>query len=232
MDRTALGRSLNLSTEMIAAGRPNRPARLMAPSHITIHNTSNKSTGADAMAHARFVTQTGFYSHKGKKRHVSWHYTVDDQRVVKHLPVNEVGFHAGPGNAKSIGIEICMHQGIDQDAADNRAARLVAALMHDLGIPKPNVVTHEAWTKKQCPTLLRGKFGAFISMAQAHLDALGPSGAENADDSDALVTGEERAAIRDFVEDSTESLDPEILEADDPHPGTLVPEAPKDEEGV
>lgn len=227
MDRPTLGQSLNFSTNLIAAGRPNRPGQTMSPTHITIHNTSNTNTGADAMAHARFVTQTGFYMHNGKKRHVSWHYTVDDERVVKHLPINEIGFHAGSGNAKSIGIEICMHNGIDQAAADSRAARLVAALMHDLGIPKTNVVTHEAWTKKKCPALLRGKFDAFVSAAQGHLKAIEPSGTESTEDPDPLVTDKERAAIRDFAEDGIEAFDPTILEADDPHPGTLDPAAPE-----
>lgn len=232
MDRPALGQSLDLSVDMIAAGRPNRPGRSMAPSHITIHNTSNANAGADALAHARFVTETGFYVIDGRKRHVSWHYTVDDRRVVKHLPVNEVAFHAGSGNARSIAIEICMHAGIDQGAANDRAARLVAALMHDLGIPKARVVTHEHWTGKHCPVLLRAGFAGFVSRAQAHLDAIGPSGAEATGDPDELVTGDERTAIRESAEDGTEALAPELLEADDPHPGALAPEGAEPEPGV
>lgn len=225
MDRTTLGLSLNLSSEMIAAGRPNRPNRSMSPTHITIHNTSNDGAGADATAHSRFVTQTGYYTHNGKKQNVSWHYTVDDRRVVKHLPISEVGLHAGPGNAKSIGIEICMHKGIDQAAANDRAARLVAALMHDLGIPKDNIVTHEAWTKKKCPTLLRANFDAFVSAALAYFSAIETSGAENTDDPQMLITNEERAAIRDFIEDGIETIDPSILEAEDLHLGMLDLEA-------
>lgn len=224
MDRIALGQSLDLSIQMIAAGRPNRPGRSMSPSHLTIHNTSNDGAGADAAAHARFVTETGFYELNGEKRHVSWHYTVDDRRVVKHLPVNEVGFHAGRGNAKSIGIEICMHSGIDQAAADDRAARLVAVLMHDLGISAANVVTHEAWTAKACPTLLLGHFAAFVAAATAHLDAIEPSATEGVAEIDDVVTEAERDAIRDAMEDGTEALDPDLLGADDPHPGAFDPE--------
>ena len=47
----------------------------------------------------------------------SWHYTVDDIKVIKQLPINEKGWHAGKGNSSSIGIEICMHEGIDQEQA-------------------------------------------------------------------------------------------------------------------
>lgn len=225
MDRKTLGRSLNLSVDLIPNGRPNRPGRSIQPKYLTIHNTSNASSGADAMAHARFVARTGFYVIKGKKHHVSWHYTVDDTRVVKHLPVNEVGFHAGRGNAQSIGIEICMHKEIDQDAANDRAARLVAALMHDLGIPKSNVVTHKHWTKKPCPSLLLESFSSFVAQAGGYADDLVPSGTEDVETPDALVTADEREALRDFAGEDVEAVDGDLLKADDPHPGTLEADA-------
>ncbi|CUH38734.1 N-acetylmuramoyl-L-alanine amidase CwlH precursor [Jannaschia seosinensis] len=224
MDRLTLGQSLNLSTDMIAAGRHNRSGRSMSPSHITIHNTSNTSAGADALAHARFVTQTGFYKINDRKHPVSWHYTVDDMRVVKHLPVNEVGFHAKSGNRRSIGIEICMHAGIDQNAANDRAARLVAALMHDLGILGAQVVTHKHWTNKPCPKLLLTEFDAFVAAAQGHFDAILHDPTESFDPPDVLLTAEELTAIRNFVDGGTEAIDDDTLEVEDPHPGTLDPE--------
>jgi hypothetical protein len=64
---------------------------------------------------------------------VSWHYTIDDKVVVNHLPLDEEGYHAHEdANMSSIGIEICMNEGIDRAAADLRAARLAAALLYDL----------------------------------------------------------------------------------------------------
>jgi len=54
----------------------------------------------------------------GEKTYVSWHYTIDDSQIIKHLPINEKGFHVlNDGNTRSIGIEICMNKGIDQDTA-------------------------------------------------------------------------------------------------------------------
>ena len=231
MDRKTLGRSVNLSVDLIPNGRPNRPGRFMRPTYVTIHNTSNAASGADASAHARFVTRTGFYVIEGKKHHVSWHYTVDDARAIKHLPVNEVGFHAGRGNSRSIGIEICMHKGIDQDAANDRAARLVAALMHDLGIPVSNVVTHENWTKKRCPTLLRGSFNSFVTKATAYRDAFVPSGTKDIETPDALITADEREAMRDFADD-VETMGGDLLKGDDPHPGILKVDAADAQAGV
>lgn len=164
-NRSLLGQSLNLKIDHIPEGRPNRPGTPMRPDFITVHNTDNASAGADAEAHARFVKQTGYYVHEGTKRWISWHYTVDDDSCIRHLPLDELGWHAGSakGNATSIGIEICMNEGIDQAAAFDRAARLIACLCFDLGLdPKEAVVPHKHWSGKLCPSQLLdgGKLGA------------------------------------------------------------------------
>lgn len=156
MNRTAFGKLLNLKQDYISSGKPNRPGTPMTLEYITIHNTDNVKKGADALAHAKFVKNTGYYINSaGEKIYVSWHYTVDDTRIIKHLPINEMGYHArNNGNLRSVGIEICMNNGIDQEAAFLRATRLVAALLYDLKKPKDIVVPHYFWTGKKCPSLL------------------------------------------------------------------------------
>src|SRR5690625_437143 len=83
-----------------------RPGGAMSPKYITVHNTANTSAGADAKMHARYL-------HNGASgRTVGWHFSVDDTRIVQHLPTDEHGWHAGDGakgtgNLHSIGIEIC-----------------------------------------------------------------------------------------------------------------------------
>ncbi len=130
--------------------------------NITVHHTDNEKRGADARAHAKFLKTTGHYVHKGKTTWVSWHFTVDDKRAVRHLPLAEVGYHSPNGNAKSLGVEVCMNEGIDQEAAFLRAARLVAALLYDHKLDLTAVVPHHHWTRKNCPSLLltNGKPGA------------------------------------------------------------------------
>ncbi|WP_064198430.1 MULTISPECIES: N-acetylmuramoyl-L-alanine amidase family protein [Emticicia] len=182
MNRTEFGQQLNLAEDLIAIGRRNRPETPLAPTFITIHNTDNPSAGADALAHARFLKMTGYYIHprgSGNKVWVSWHYTVDDFRIIKHIPISELAFHAKSGNSKSIGIEICMNAGINQNAANLRAARLVAALMFDLGIGIDKVVPHNKWTGKQCPSLLMDadktfnvKWGNFKNMILAEFGSI------------------------------------------------------------
>ncbi|WP_353475339.1 N-acetylmuramoyl-L-alanine amidase [Salipiger sp. H15] len=159
MNRQQMGESLNLKIKMIPVGQKNRPGTRIAATSITLHNTSNTGAGADAAAHARFVTETGFYTlASGRKNWVSWHYTVDDKECYKHLPINEKAWHAGPANASSIGIETCMNAGIDQAAADDRLARLVAVLRFDLGLRRSDIKSHRDWTGKNCPILLLPKW--------------------------------------------------------------------------
>lgn len=162
MTRAELLGLLNLSEELIAAGRPNRSGRRITPTSVTVHNTSNDNVGADAAAHSRFVRQTGFYMHNGRQNWVSWHYSVDDRRVIRHLPIREEAFHAGPANRVSLAIEVCMNRGIDQAAADLRAARLVALHLFDLRLGRDDIRTHKSWTGKACPTLLMGQWDRFV----------------------------------------------------------------------
>ena len=168
MDREELGRLLNLSTELVAAGRPNRPGTAISPTSITLHNTSNPNAGANAAAHSRMVRNKGYYElPSGKKQWVSWHFTVDDKQVIKQLPTSEMAYHAAAANGKSIAIEVCMHKEIDQQAADLRAARLVAALLYDHGWGVGAVKSHKEWTGKNCPVKLLTHFDAFKAQIES-----------------------------------------------------------------
>lgn len=158
---------LNMSEDLIPKGASNRPGTKISPTHITIHNTANNSAGADAAMHARYVKGPD-----ARARQVSWHFTVDDKRTIKHLPTNEKGWHAGKGNSVSIGIEVCENQGIDREKVTDRAALLTALMMLAFRIPRENVVPHQFWTGKDCPrVLLRqpGKFDAFRDRAAGFL---------------------------------------------------------------
>lgn len=175
MKPATLLESINLKVELIPEGRPNRPGTSIKPSKVTIHNTSNTSPGADAVAHSRFVRETGYCMLNGKKNWVSWHYTVDDRLAIRHLPNNEKGIHAGKkGNESSIAIEICMHSGINQGGANDIAARLAAFLLfeHDLFID--DLVTHKSWTGKNCPVLLvdEDKWSVFKQRVEYYLSVL------------------------------------------------------------
>lgn len=163
-------RKLNITVDLIPAGNSNRPGTRITPTHVTIHNTSNTDPGADAAMHARYIKGPD-----ARAREVSWHFTVDDKRVFKHLPTNEKAWHAGDGNKRSVAIEVCENRGIDKAAAIDRAALLTAVMMEAYGIPRARVVSHKSWTGKDCPrVLLRepGGFDAFRDRAAKYLEEL------------------------------------------------------------
>lgn len=177
MQREEFELLVNLEVDLIPQGMHNRPETIIDPKYVTIHNTSNTDAGADARAHARYLSKTGYYMYKGKKIWTSWHYTVDDKRVVNHLPLDEEGYHAHQeANTSSIGIEICMNAGIDRAAADLRAARVTAALLYDLGLSADAIKTHQDWTGKKCPELLlaAGKWKAFKDTVISEFNTIDP----------------------------------------------------------
>lgn len=117
---------------------------------ITIHETANTSRGADAQTHANLQSR-GFTS--------SWHWQVDDKEAIQSFGHSARLFHAGDGrgngNMNSIGIEICVNSDGDFKKAVKNAAELVKKIMKDEGIPQTNVVQHNRWSGKNCPTNLR-----------------------------------------------------------------------------
>ncbi|OEH86265.1 hypothetical protein BHU72_12075 [Desulfuribacillus stibiiarsenatis] len=140
--------------DFIPVGRKNRPGLAMTPRFITIHDTGNTGTGADAKAHATYLNHpnTG----------VSWHYTTDSNQIIQHLPTNENGWHAGDGysgtgNRQSIGIEKCINRDGDFNATVQITQWLVANLMKEHNIPIENVVQHNRWSGKNCPQTLRSQ---------------------------------------------------------------------------
>ena len=144
---------VNVITSLIT-GR-NRPRGKMDARYITIHDTGNSRTGADAEAHSKYLQST-----RARIRNVSWHFTVDDKEIYQHLPLDEHGWHAGdgrngPGNRKSIGIEICQNRDGDRRLAELHAAWLVNELLEKEEIFTGNVKQHYNWSGKNCPGILR-----------------------------------------------------------------------------
>lgn len=166
-----------MKSDLIPRGRHARKYhRSMDPRYITIHSTQNFSTGADALRHSEALKNGKLRSRKrrGGNRigYLVWHYTVDEDRVVQHLPTNEQGEHAdfdGPGNRYSIGIEMCENRGNSRSATIERTAKLTAYLMHEHDISLRRVVPHYHWPRrglspshKNCPHYLldNGRPGA------------------------------------------------------------------------
>ncbi|MED3351399.1 N-acetylmuramoyl-L-alanine amidase, partial [Bacillus thuringiensis] len=164
-------------SNIIPKGNRNRPAYAMNPRYITIHTTANQSAGADARAHARYV------NNGGGSAGVSWHFTVDDNRIVQHLPLNENGWHAGDGNGagnrSSIGIEICENRDGNFEKALIHTAGLVKFLMAHLGLKIGNVVSHQHWSGKNCPRPIFDRPGGFEGFKKMIEDCTNDMNGEN-----------------------------------------------------
>lgn len=119
---------------------------------ITVHETGNINEGADAEAHANLQT-------RGNNRTAAWHYSVDDREIWQSWTHDyrcyAGGDGRGNGNYNSIHIEICVNKDGDYKKACANAAWLVAKIMKEEKIPLANVVQHNRWSGKNCPTQMR-----------------------------------------------------------------------------
>jgi len=163
----------SVSRMLVPAARYGRHVEFpLRPAYITIHSTGNRN--ATALQHGIGMQRGAFRGRSKWNRtgYLTWHYTVDDRAAIQHLPLNIQGEHAdhdGPGNRRSVAIEICeFRDPARQQAAIDRAARLTAWLIGEFDIPLGRVVPHYHWPQhhfqnhqKACPRILldRGRPG-------------------------------------------------------------------------
>lgn len=181
LTRGQLYSGVNVKKMYIRRGTYGRKTtRPMRPRYITVHSTQNYS--GDAYAHAKALRNGKLRAPKrrGGNRigYLTWHFTVQQDVAVQHLPTNEQGEHAdfdGPGNNYSIGIEMCEHRGNSREQTLERTAMLCASLMAEYNIPLRNIVPHYHWPRKgaspenkNCPHFLMtdghpgAKWDAFV----------------------------------------------------------------------
>lgn len=173
-------------------GIHNHPGRAMSPEYVTIHNTGNFAAGADAKANAEY-TANGGGSTADSAGNGSYHYAVDDTEIYQIFREDQQCWHAGnsEGNAKSIGIEICVNfgftvEGVSQNgckpwaetteaerkkakqafqAGCEAAAELTADICKRHGWGIDRVVQHNHWAGKDCPMVLRRETFAGLNWA-------------------------------------------------------------------
>ena len=142
---------------------------------VTIHNTSNWSNGANALAHANLL-RNGW-----RDKFVSWHYVVDKDYAVRCIPENETAWCQGDGangngNRKTISVEICDNADGNIKQATDNAVELVADILRRNGITNVNghIFQHNHWTGKDCPyDIRRGNpydWNTFVNKVQEKLN--------------------------------------------------------------
>ena len=125
-----------------------RPGLHLAPAYITVHSTGNpRSTARNERAWLTNPLNT---------RTASWHICVDEREAVEAVPLTETAWHAGdgagPGNRKSIAIEIC--ESGDREKTLAHAAVLVAGLLRARNWGVEQLRRHFDWSGKACPRIL------------------------------------------------------------------------------
>lgn len=139
----------------------------MNPDGICVHNTANK---ASAMSEISYMV--------GNNNKVSYHYAVDDYRIVQGVEENRNTWHAGDGgngkgNRKKIAIEICHSTNPDTslfDKAERLAAKFIAYKLKEKGWGIERVSKHQDYNGKYCPhkTLDLG-WERFLNLIRAEL---------------------------------------------------------------
>lgn len=121
--------------------------------YIVIHDTGNKSKGADANAHFNFFNTAD--------RQSSAHYFVDDIQILRIIKDKDKSWHCGDGkgrygirNENSIGIEMCINIDSDFNTTINNTIELTAYLMNKYNIPIENIVRHYDASRKICPNIM------------------------------------------------------------------------------
>ncbi len=142
---------MNYKVDHIPTNTPynKRPGTKMNPEYITIHSTANLNSTAQS--------ERDWLTNTSNARVASWHICVDENEAVEAIPLNEVAWHAGdgskgPGNRKSISIEIC--ESGDREKTLENAVELVAKMLKERGWGVDKLRRHYDWSKKNCPRIL------------------------------------------------------------------------------
>lgn len=120
---------------------------------IVIHDTGNRSAGADAMAHYRYLNRA--------KRYGSAQYYVDDKQIIQTIGDSRAAWSVGDiwakrfrtrsdvTNENSLNVEMCINSDGDFAKTWENAVELVKNLLKIF--PQCEVVRHFDATGKPCP---------------------------------------------------------------------------------
>ena len=139
----------------------------MTPEFIVVHNTDNDAPAENEIAYML-----------RNDEEVSFHYAVDDTKIIQGIEENRNAWHAGDGgkgngNRKGIAIEICYSKsgGDKFIAAEKLAAKFIASKLIEKGWGIDKVKKHQDFSGKYCPrrTLDMG-WERFINLIKAEMN--------------------------------------------------------------
>ncbi|MFE1628923.1 N-acetylmuramoyl-L-alanine amidase [Brevibacillus reuszeri] len=149
-------------TEMLLTNPRSRPRTKITPKGVVIHWTANERRGADALANRNYFNNP--------TTEASAHYIVDDTKIIRCLPENEMGYHVGakvykpmalaklstyPNNC-TIGIEMCVNEDGSFPVMYQRTVELTASILKRYGWGVEQLWRHYDITGKNCPAFFVG----------------------------------------------------------------------------
>lgn len=151
------------------------------PQYVVIHDTGMSGPGDTAEGLNGFIHGN---ANSDDGRVASWHFSIDDKETYQHVPTDEIAWHAGDGgaafgseyfnkdynawsigggNQNGIGIETCINAGGNYELTLKRTAKLTAALLHQYNLTLDRVKTHNDFSGKNCPAVIRSQKGLWES---------------------------------------------------------------------
>lgn len=138
----------------------------MEPTRIVVHNTYND---ASATSEISYMISNDFST--------SFHYAIDDSKIVQGIPENRNAWHAGDGkgkgNREGLSIEICYSKSGGERfiEAEKNAAKFIAYKLKEKGWDIDKVTKHQDYSGKYCPhrTLDMG-WQRFLNLVKSYLD--------------------------------------------------------------
>lgn len=138
----------------------------ITPTRVVIHNTANDASAENEVSYMI-----------NNNNEVSFHYAVDDEKIVQGIEENRntwsCGDGNGPGNMQGINIEICYSKsgGERFDKAERRAAQFAAEILKRYGWGIDKITKHQDFNGKYCPhrTLDYG-WDRFVNMVNDYLN--------------------------------------------------------------
>lgn len=131
---------------------------------VCIHNNGN--TRSIAIDDVTWACKKSTYDKRGY--HPSWHYSVDDDEIIRYIPYGYSCYAAGDGvngsgNANHINIEVCEFDGFRNSynpqwrKSRENSIKLVAQLLYDHNWTIDKVKQHNNFSSynKDCPRVIR-----------------------------------------------------------------------------
>ncbi|KEK13006.1 hypothetical protein EP18_03845 [Lysinibacillus sphaericus] len=171
---------------------------------VCIHETDNTKKGSGADNHARLQAN-------GNSRQASWHWSVDDREAIQSFTHDYQCWAAGStqGNNEAIQVEMCVNSDGHYVRTVQNTAALVAKILKEENLTINDVVQHNFYSGKNCPSKMRSTsapipWSSFLQMVKANMQSTGSNNIAKDDDTMKFTNKTTKAAVRDYIKQAVD----------------------------